>query len=79
MEHEVIEVEFISKIDVMDEIQFAVFRKQLEEFEVVDWTFDFWDVKACFGIKTMIDDMVSANPKAHIILQRTKGNECNKH
>jgi hypothetical protein len=41
LEHEVIEVEFISKVDVMYEVRFSIFRKRLEEFEVVDWTFDF--------------------------------------
>ena len=33
-------------------------RKQLEEFEVVLWKFDFWNVKAYFCMKTKIEGMV---------------------
>jgi hypothetical protein len=41
LEHEVLKLKFIGKVDILDEERYAAFRKRLEEFKVVDWAFDF--------------------------------------
>jgi hypothetical protein len=43
------EVDFIGRIDAVDSKQYNFLRLQLEEFGVINWPFNFWDVEASAG------------------------------
>jgi hypothetical protein len=48
LEVEAVEVEVIEKVDSCARERYANLRKRLEEFEVVEWPFDFWDAEERF-------------------------------
>ena len=59
---------FIGQVDAVDTKQYVSLRLWLEEFSVVDWPFNFWDVEDKYRMKGKLEGMTTVDPKVYVIL-----------
>jgi hypothetical protein len=58
---------FIGWVDAVDAERYVSFCLRLEEFGVVDWPFNFWNVEAKYRMKGKLEGMTTVDPKVYVI------------
>jgi hypothetical protein len=68
LEREDADSNFIGRVDAVDAERYVFLRLWLEEFGVVDWPFNSWDVEAKCRMKGKLEGMTTVDPKIYVIL-----------